>query len=74
MDGIDNFINYCDKMMIATEGVKEGFQKMKAWIIAQLNKILNGAEKLLRSATFKIVDVANKKLENMVKNRKRESE
>ena len=66
----ESFVAYCNEMMIATEGVKEGFQKMKAWIIAQLNKILNGAEKLLRSATFKIVDVANKKLENMVKKSK----
>ena len=48
MDGIDNFINYCDKMMIATEGVKEGFQKMKAWLIKQFNRILDWLTKMIK--------------------------
>ena len=38
---IESFINYCDSMMIVTEGVKEGFEKVKAWLIEKFNKILD---------------------------------
>lgn len=43
-----NFISYCDSMMIATEGVKEGFQKMKAWLIKQFARILDWLEKMIK--------------------------
>lgn len=41
----DNFINYCDSMMIATEGVKDRVQKIQSWLIKQFNKLLDLLQK-----------------------------
>jgi len=50
---IESFISYCDDMMIVTEGVKEGFEKLKAWLIKQFSKLLDLAQKLMTRLSFK---------------------
>ena len=42
---MNNLIYYFDSMMIANEGVKEGFQKIKSWLITQFNKLLDLLQK-----------------------------
>lgn len=50
---MDNFIYYCDSMMIANEGVKEGFEKVKAWLIKMFSKILDMIQITLEISIFK---------------------
>ena len=51
---IESFINYCDSMMIANEGVKEGFEKFKAWLIKMFSKLLDGIQSTLETSIFKL--------------------
>jgi len=61
---IESFIEYCDGMMIATEGVKEGFEKVKAWLIKQFTKLINAIHGWVRKKQLKhnIKDTINNKM------------
>lgn len=70
---INNFLNYCNNMIVANEG--EGFQKLKVWLITQFKKFLDwaeGAVKKMKSASkmkVKLLEIIMRAKSNLVKSK-----